>query len=211
MPLLAGLPCGWADVDPLDEEDPEVYLGPWFAFAQKSAAPTVATSRPRKRLYNRRLDPEDRLAAGGKDPARIEAVASAAPSASAAWPAQDAAGEVFGSAPPSDEEERASSADALAAGDWQRQAVVAEPKQLSVEDAMVPAKVVSACHTHGRCRPCLFVKTRVGCDNGEACTFCHVHDSRSGASRPCKAKRERYRKLLARRGWAAAEDPESLE
>lgn len=51
-------------------------------------------------------------------------------------------------------------------------------------------------HNAGLCKPCLFVRTGVGCKSGLACQFCHLVHSRE--SRPCKAKRDRYKKLLAR-------------
>jgi hypothetical protein len=53
-------------------------------------------------------------------------------------------------------------------------------------------------HELGACKPCLFVRTHVGCQNGMNCTFCHyLHKSKS-KPRPCKGKRDRYRKLLIR-------------
>lgn len=54
-------------------------------------------------------------------------------------------------------------------------------------------------HALGRCKPCLFALTSAGCDNGDACTFCHLKHSRRNCKRPCKGKRLRYRKLVERR------------
>jgi len=46
------------------------------------------------------------------------------------------------------------------------------------------------------CKPCLFVFTKVGCQNGLTCTFCHFKHKRGCRPRPCKGKRNRYRKLM---------------
>merc|ERR1740123_1180619 len=54
-------------------------------------------------------------------------------------------------------------------------------------------------HTLGLCKPCLFVHTPAGCDNGDDCAFCHMQHSRKKGGRPCKAKRDRYRRLVMRR------------
>lgn len=48
------------------------------------------------------------------------------------------------------------------------------------------------------CKPCLFVFTVVGCQNGVFCTFCHFKHKRGNRPRPCKGKRNRYRKLMER-------------
>jgi len=60
-----------------------------------------------------------------------------------------------------------------------------------------PTSVGSACHP-GNCKPCLFVFTKVGCQNNVLCTFCHFKHKRGNRPRPCKGKRNRYRKLMAR-------------
>lgn len=58
--------------------------------------------------------------------------------------------------------------------------------------------VGSAKHDEDGCKPCLFVHTHVGCQNGSNCEFCHYIHKRKNKARPCKGKRERYRKLLLR-------------
>lgn len=58
--------------------------------------------------------------------------------------------------------------------------------------------VGSVLHEAGTCKPCLFMHTKIGCQNGETCEFCHFRHKRSGKARPCKGKRERYRKLVER-------------
>jgi len=55
----------------------------------------------------------------------------------------------------------------------------------------------SALHDTG-CKPCLFVNTVLGCQNGADCEYCHLQHSRGTRNRPGKGKRDRYRKLIAR-------------
>lgn len=52
-------------------------------------------------------------------------------------------------------------------------------------------------HPLGTCKPCLFVRTTVGCANGVACPFCHFKHKRSEGRKPCKSKRDRYRRIVA--------------
>jgi len=73
----------------------------------------------------------------------------------------------------------------------------------SVEGAAPPLlegmpSVGSALHESGKCKPCLFLKGKLGCDKGAECRFCHLHHKRSANPRPCKGKREWYKKLIAR-------------
>lgn len=51
-------------------------------------------------------------------------------------------------------------------------------------------------HDKGTCKPCLFVKSPIGCKNGTDCEFCHLAHKRKNTMRPCKTKRNRYRKLI---------------
>lgn len=56
----------------------------------------------------------------------------------------------------------------------------------------------SEAHESGSCKPCLFAFIEPGCPDGAQCRFCHL-PHKSTRSRPCKAKRDRYRKLIASR------------
>lgn len=56
----------------------------------------------------------------------------------------------------------------------------------------------SMTHISGECKPCLFVHTVGGCQGGLLCEFCHFSHKRKAKPRPCKGKRDRYRKLLAK-------------
>lgn len=60
------------------------------------------------------------------------------------------------------------------------------------------ASAGSVHHDEGTCKPCLFVNTIVGCQNGVGCEFCHLFHRRKSKLRPCKSKRERYRRLVLR-------------
>jgi len=60
------------------------------------------------------------------------------------------------------------------------------------------ASAGSALHWEDQCKPCLFVHTKVGCQNGARCEFCHFPHKRKNKPRPCKGKRDRYRKLINR-------------
>lgn len=61
------------------------------------------------------------------------------------------------------------------------------------------------------CKVCLFVFSPAGCENGVLCTFCHFNHKRAHRPRPCKGKRNRFKKLVARveqlRGGDALEQP----
>lgn len=53
-------------------------------------------------------------------------------------------------------------------------------------------------HAKGHCKPCLFQHTRIGCLKASGCEFCHYSHKRKDKPRPCKGRRERYRKLMDR-------------
>lgn len=64
-----------------------------------------------------------------------------------------------------------------------------------------PTSIGSIGHATGTCKVCIFAHSKPGCSNGVACSFCHfVHKRgrRKNKLRPCKGKRDRYRKLLNR-------------
>lgn len=62
-----------------------------------------------------------------------------------------------------------------------------------------PTSIGSEAHGTA-CKACLFVFTGAGCDRGVACTFCHFKHKRGDGPRPCKSKRNRYRKLAEHLG-----------
>jgi len=55
------------------------------------------------------------------------------------------------------------------------------------------------------CKPCLFAFSKCGCANGVNCEFCHFRHKRKDKPRPCKGKRDRYKKLIAGMGLQGSE------
>lgn len=56
-------------------------------------------------------------------------------------------------------------------------------------------------HATGNCKVCIFAHTKSGCSNAAACGFCHFPHKRArrkNKMRPCKGKRDRLLKFLAR-------------
>merc|ERR1712136_577874 len=51
-------------------------------------------------------------------------------------------------------------------------------------------------HQAGACKPCVFVK--MGCEYGDACSFCHLPHTRSQKPKLAKEKRMRIRKMMQR-------------
>jgi hypothetical protein len=76
-----------------------------------------------------------------------------------------------------------------------------DPTSESSGSMLAQTQIISlgcARHECGDCKPCIFVHTHLGCAQGASCTFCHYPHKRRGKQNPCKDKRHRYRKLLAR-------------
>mmetsp|Transcript_28666 Transcript_28666/g.89123 ORF Transcript_28666/g.89123 Transcript_28666/m.89123 type:complete len:387 (-) Transcript_28666:59-1219(-) len=68
-------------------------------------------------------------------------------------------------------------------------------------------------HANGTCKVCIFASSTIGCTNGVNCSFCHLPHKpgkRKTKLRPCKGKRERYRKLLTRLTYQVEQDPENF-
>mmetsp|Transcript_19540 Transcript_19540/g.39451 ORF Transcript_19540/g.39451 Transcript_19540/m.39451 type:complete len:266 (+) Transcript_19540:86-883(+) len=61
----------------------------------------------------------------------------------------------------------------------------------------------SALHEAGRCKPCMFVNTIVGCTNGSACDFCHLRHQRKHVTRANKTRRDRYKAIVERQALEA--------
>jgi len=69
-----------------------------------------------------------------------------------------------------------------------------------IDDTGAYTSIGSSDHDTGTCKKaCLFVHTKVECQNGILCDFCHFHHKRMNKPRPCKGKRDRYRKLISRK------------
>jgi len=77
-----------------------------------------------------------------------------------------------------------------------------------------PSSIGSAFHYSGQCHPCLFNDHLEGCKTGIRCLFCHFAHSkvkRKGKRRPCKGKRDRYRKLVSVSMDRIDQDPEAFD
>lgn len=72
-----------------------------------------------------------------------------------------------------------------------------EAEALQAELGELPS-VGSTGHEAGTCKPCLLVRSSLGCRNGASCAFCHFWHTRRDRPRPSKGKRQRQRRLLDR-------------
>lgn len=75
------------------------------------------------------------------------------------------------------------------------------PGSVPLDSNGQPTSIGSIAHVSGGCKVCIFAHSKLGCSNGVACGFCHFphkRGRRKNKLRPCKGKRDRYRKLLNR-------------
>mmetsp|Transcript_128927 Transcript_128927/g.248386 ORF Transcript_128927/g.248386 Transcript_128927/m.248386 type:complete len:234 (+) Transcript_128927:76-777(+) len=71
-----------------------------------------------------------------------------------------------------------------------------EPEDaISIDNLQQFPSVGSVKHSKGTCKPCMFAHSRVGCSKGLSCPWCHY--SHKNSKRPCKSKRDHFRKLIA--------------
>jgi len=68
----------------------------------------------------------------------------------------------------------------------------------------------SALHAQKKCSPCAFFHASVRCREGTLCAFCHFNHSIKVRIRPCKGKRERYKKLKDHLFSRIENDPEGF-
>jgi len=69
-----------------------------------------------------------------------------------------------------------------------------ETPVLETWDGKLPS-TGSRLHEVGMCRPCVFV--RQSCVYGEDCSYCHFAHPKKSKNRPCKGRRERFRKQVS--------------
>mmetsp|Transcript_9316 Transcript_9316/g.16811 ORF Transcript_9316/g.16811 Transcript_9316/m.16811 type:complete len:410 (+) Transcript_9316:183-1412(+) len=69
----------------------------------------------------------------------------------------------------------------------------------------------SELHATGECRPCLYLRAKSGCFNGENCKFCHFSHMKKSRPRPCKAKRAECKRIVAMLDNVFGEDHDSLQ
>lgn len=70
----------------------------------------------------------------------------------------------------------------------------------------------SAGHAAGTCRPCAFARSSAGCKFGDSCNFCHLvsEHPESVRMRPCKGKRERFKRTMAAIEEQVSKNPDLL-
>jgi len=68
----------------------------------------------------------------------------------------------------------------------------------------------SKLHESGKCKPCHYVHTKLGCLNGEECNFCHISHTKKSRPRPCKTKRMQCKRIVSMLEAASAKDPEQF-
>mmetsp|Transcript_128490 Transcript_128490/g.411842 ORF Transcript_128490/g.411842 Transcript_128490/m.411842 type:complete len:240 (-) Transcript_128490:277-996(-) len=97
----------------------------------------------------------------------------------------------------------ASSATASSTPEVETGARLALPEDFEDLNMMLPldgcgllASIGSSKHGEGVCKQCLFHLRPGGCLRGELCEFCHIQHSGGARRRPCKAKRQRYKKII---------------
>lgn len=78
---------------------------------------------------------------------------------------------------------------------------------IPVDEKGMATSIGSINHASGGCNPCLFMLTNDGCSNGILCNFCHFQHKRKTKPRPCKGKRDRYRKLVVKIEAMIEENP----
>mmetsp|Transcript_92610 Transcript_92610/g.267417 ORF Transcript_92610/g.267417 Transcript_92610/m.267417 type:complete len:248 (-) Transcript_92610:537-1280(-) len=85
-----------------------------------------------------------------------------------------------------------------------------QPRSMDI-DSFYPS-AGSAGHAAGTCRPCAFARSPAGCKFGVSCNFCHLvtEHPESVRMRPCKGKRERFKRTMAAIEEKVAENPDLL-
>lgn len=68
----------------------------------------------------------------------------------------------------------------------------------------------AALHSEGKCKPCHYVHTKLGCLNGQECGFCHLPHSAKSKPRPCKTKRLQCKRIVNMIEAAAEKDPQQF-
>eukprot|EP00931_Biecheleriopsis_adriatica_P013694 TRINITY_DN115162_c0_g1_i1.p1 TRINITY_DN115162_c0_g1~~TRINITY_DN115162_c0_g1_i1.p1 ORF type:complete len:212 (+),score=45.00 TRINITY_DN115162_c0_g1_i1:86-721(+) len=56
---------------------------------------------------------------------------------------------------------------------------------------------VPEAHAEGKCVPCKFFRSSVGCKKGDDCVFCHLPHAKRSRDRPKKATRDLYKRMKA--------------
>lgn len=100
-----------------------------------------------------------------------------------------------------------------ALGEDEMDAIMA--KMLQQHEEATPASaqswsVGSDLHNEGKCRPCHYVHTDLGCLNGNHCNFCHLPHTKKSRPRPCKTKRLQCKKFVRMLEEVRSKKPEQF-
>jgi len=165
-----------------------------------SSSSSISSSRS-SGLNQRHKEKEDRVAdllwkSEGVDAARKEL--GGAPSQSSEWGNTQKAHTLFNDVA---QAEADSSSTPGSSSSYQG------PRRLAGTD---DASLGSALHDEGGCKPCVYFQKEKGCSAGSDCRFCHAAHEPVGRIRirPCKSKRERYKKIFMKISGQLTEDPD---
>jgi len=79
------------------------------------------------------------------------------------------------------------------------------------EDTAALPSTISLWHATGECRPCSQFRRGARCRQGAKCGFCHSPEHVRPRQRPCRAKREQYRKLAQQMLEEVDANPEAYD
>lgn len=68
----------------------------------------------------------------------------------------------------------------------------------------------SLLHSEGKCRPCHYIRTSLGCLTGRECEYCHLAHTRKSRPRPCKTKRMQCNRIVSMLEDVADKDTEQF-
>jgi len=74
----------------------------------------------------------------------------------------------------------------------------------------VPNFAMIELHEAGECKPCLYLNSKSGCLNGDACRFCHLPHGKKNRPRPCKAKRTQCKQIVGMLHTVFGEDSQEF-
>lgn len=66
-------------------------------------------------------------------------------------------------------------------------------------------------HQAGECKPCMYLNSKNGCNNGNDCRFCHLSHPKKSRPRPCKAKRTQCKQIVSMLGTVFNKDSREFE
>lgn len=82
-----------------------------------------------------------------------------------------------------------------------------------LQDEIAPAELSKGSQLHGigKCKPCHYVMSKLGCFNGADCEFCHVSHVKKSRPRPCKKKRLQCKRIMDMLDEVREQNPQELQ